>query len=133
MIVLPLFMFTKLHEIGVQIEDAMKQGLITDEKELAKRPFVHSSNAACGSTVARPSDVSVVTTTKTADPFSDVGPQTSSNPTRTQGRTFNQLYMTLSKAMQLLVKKGHLKPLEPCLLPDLLPPKYDPAKYCAFH
>ncbi|XP_028052583.1 uncharacterized protein LOC114257067 [Camellia sinensis] len=33
MIVLPLFTFTELYEIGAQIEDAMKQGLIANEKK----------------------------------------------------------------------------------------------------
>ncbi|KAL7178185.1 hypothetical protein ACSBR2_031353 [Camellia fascicularis] len=33
MIVLPLPTFADLHEIGVQIEDVMKQGLIDQEKE----------------------------------------------------------------------------------------------------
>lgn len=84
MIVLPLFTFTELHAMVVQIEDDMKQGLITDEKEQAKRPFVRSSNATTSdSTVARPSDVSVVTTvTKTANPFANTAPQTSNNPVR---------------------------------------------------
>ena len=73
MIVLPLFTFTELHEMGVQIEDAMKQGLITDEKEQAKRPFMCSSNATTsGSTTARSLDVNIVTTTtKTANPFAN--------------------------------------------------------------
>ena len=132
MIVLPLFTFAELHEIGVQIEDTMKQGLITDETETAKRLFVHSSSAASGRTAASPSDVSVVTTTKTVDPVANANPQTSSNLTRPQ-RTFNQLYMTLSKAIQLLVKKGHLKPLEPLPLPNPLPLKHNSAKYCVFH
>ncbi|XP_028084157.1 uncharacterized protein LOC114285307 [Camellia sinensis] len=132
MFVLPLFTFTELHEMGVQIENAMKQGLITDEKEPAKRPFVRSSNAAGGSTTARPLDVSIVTTTKTIDPFANTSSQTPSNPNRSH-RTFNQLYMTLSQAMKVLVKKGHLKPLEPRPLLDPLPSKYNPTKYCAFH
>ena len=80
MIVLLLFTFKELYEIGVQIKDAMKQGIITDDKESAKRPFVHSSNAAGVSTAARLSEVSVVTTTKTTDPFANIGLQTS-NPT----------------------------------------------------
>lgn len=133
MIVLLLFTFIELHEMGAQIEDAMKQGLIIADKEAAKRPFVRSSNAASGSITARPSNVSVVTTTKTVDPFANVGPQTSSNPTRTQGRTFNQLYMTLSKAIKVLVKKGHLKPLEPRSFPDPFPPKHNLTKYYAFY
>ena len=33
MIALPLPTFADLHEIGVQIEDAMKQGLIDHERE----------------------------------------------------------------------------------------------------
>ncbi|XP_028117201.1 14-3-3 protein 10-like [Camellia sinensis] len=47
----------ELHEIEAQIKDAMKQGIIIDDKELAKRPFVHSSNAAEGNTATRPSEV----------------------------------------------------------------------------
>ena len=37
MIVLPLPTFVDLHEIGVQIEDAMKQGLIDQDKEQPRR------------------------------------------------------------------------------------------------
>ena len=79
MIVLPLFTFAELHEIGVQIEDAMKQGLIDHEKEQPKRPFTRSSNATTGgSASARPSDVSMVTTTpKTTNPFAGTSNTTS--------------------------------------------------------
>ncbi|KAF5933767.1 hypothetical protein HYC85_029938 [Camellia sinensis] len=115
-------------------KDHIRMGLITDKKEQAKRPFVHSSNATTsGSTAARPSDVSVVTTiTKTTNPFANIAPQTSNNLARSK-RTFTPLYMPLSQAMKVLIKKGHLKPLEPRPLPDPLPPKHKPAKYCAFH
>ena len=66
MIVLPLLTFADLHEIGVQIEDAMKQGLIDNEKEQPNRAFNRSSNAGTSSVVAaRASDVSMVTTTNT--------------------------------------------------------------------
>ena len=81
MIVLSLFTFIELYEMGVQIEDAMKQVLITYEKELAKRPFVRCSNAISSSTTARLSDISVVATTKATDPFANTSSRTSSNPT----------------------------------------------------
>ncbi|GMQ01406.1 hypothetical protein CsSME_00048057 [Camellia sinensis var. sinensis] len=131
MIVIPISTFLELYKIGVQIEDAMKQGLLADEREQVKRPFVRNSNAASGSTTTRP-DVSVVATTNTADPFANTVPQPSANPVRSY-RTFTQLYMTLSQAIKVLIKKGHLKPLESRSLPDPLPPKHDLAKYCAFH
>ncbi|KAF5934680.1 hypothetical protein HYC85_030851 [Camellia sinensis] len=41
--------------------------------------------------------------------------------------------MPLSKALGVLIRKGHLKPLEPRPLPERLPPTHNPAKYCAFH
>ena len=40
--------------------------------------------------------------------------------------------MPLSKALGVLIRKGHLKPLEPRPLPNPLPP-HNPAKYCAYH
>ncbi|KAF5932808.1 hypothetical protein HYC85_028979 [Camellia sinensis] len=52
------------HRPGIQIEDAMKQGLINHEKEQPKRSFTRSSNAATtGGTSTQPSDMSMVTTT----------------------------------------------------------------------
>ncbi|KAF5933768.1 hypothetical protein HYC85_029939 [Camellia sinensis] len=41
--------------------------------------------------------------------------------------------MPLSQALRVLMKKGHLKPLESRPLPDPLPPNHNPAKHCAFH
>ena len=85
---------------------------------------------------ARSSEVGMVTTTpKIAIPFvgtSNLNPQTSNYLPRGK-RVFTPLYMPLSKALGVLLRKGHLKPLEQRPLPDPLPPKHDPAKYCAFH
>ncbi|KAF5932397.1 hypothetical protein HYC85_028568 [Camellia sinensis] len=70
--VLPLPTFANLHEIGLQIEDAMKQGLIDHEREQPKRAFTRSSNAGTSNVAAaRTSDVGMVTTTtpKIATPF----------------------------------------------------------------
>ncbi|KAL7179799.1 hypothetical protein ACSBR1_043077 [Camellia fascicularis] len=41
--------------------------------------------------------------------------------------------MPLSKALQILIKKGHLKLLEPRPLPNPLPAKHDSTQYCAYH
>ncbi|GMQ11233.1 hypothetical protein CsSME_00053943 [Camellia sinensis var. sinensis] len=135
MIVLPLFTFNDLHEIGVQIEDAIKQGIIVDDKEPVRKPFGRSSNATTNSsTVVRPSEVNSVTTTtaKMADPFANASPQTTNSPRNTT-RTLNPLYMSPAKAMKILIERGYLKPLDPRPLPDPLPAKHDPTKYCAFH
>ncbi|KAF5933097.1 hypothetical protein HYC85_029268 [Camellia sinensis] len=140
MIILPLPTFADLHEIGVQIEDALKQGLIDNDREQPRRTFNRSTNAGTSSAaVARASDVSMVTATAprtlTATPFtgaSGSNSQTTKYLPRGQ-RTFTPLYMPLSKALGVLIKKGHLKPLEPRPLPETLPPSHNPAKYCAFH
>ncbi|GMP55391.1 hypothetical protein CsSME_00020226 [Camellia sinensis var. sinensis] len=52
---------------------------------------------------------------------------------RTGNRTFNPLYMTLSKALQLLIGQGHLKPVDPRPILDRLPARHDAAKYYVFH
>ncbi|KAI8014581.1 hypothetical protein LOK49_LG05G03539 [Camellia lanceoleosa] len=41
--------------------------------------------------------------------------------------------MSLTKALKILIERGYLKPLDPRPLPDPLPAKHDPTKYCAFH
>ena len=62
MIVLPLPSFVDLHVIGVEIENAMKQGLIDHEREQPKRSFNHSTNACISSAAAgRTSEVGMVT------------------------------------------------------------------------
>mgnify|MGYP003702688243 CR=1 FL=1 len=48
-------------------------------------------------------------------------------------RVFHALYMPLSKALQILVGQGHLKPLEPRPLPNPLPATHDTTQYCAYH
>ena len=138
MIVLPFPTFSDLHEMGVQIEDAMKQGLIDQEKEQPRRAFTRSSNATTsGDAAARSSEVGMVATTtpRAATPFvgaSTSNPRTSDYLPRGK-RVFTPLYMSLSKALGVLLRKGHLKPLEQRPLLDPLPPKHDPTKYCAFH
>ncbi|KAF5934446.1 hypothetical protein HYC85_030617 [Camellia sinensis] len=138
MIVLPFPSFLDLHEMGVQIEDAMKPGLIDQEKEQPRRAFTRSSNATTsGDAAARSSEVGMVATTtpRAATPFvgaSTSNPRTSDYLPRGK-RVFIPLYMSLSKALGVLLKKRHLKPLEQRPLPDPLPPKHDPTKYCAFH
>ncbi|GMP36124.1 hypothetical protein CsSME_00008340 [Camellia sinensis var. sinensis] len=70
-----------------------------------------------------------------ADPFASAfskNPQTSKYLPRGR-RVFHALYMPLSKALQILAEKGHLKPLEPRPLPAHLPPGHDATQYCAYH
>ena len=115
----------------------MKQGLIDHEKEQPKRAFTRSSNAATSSNAAaRTSDVGmVITTSTTATPFSSTSsavPEKAKYLSRGQ-RAFTPLYMPLSKALGVLIRKNHLKPLEPRPLPDKLPTSHNPAKYCTFH
>ncbi|KAF5932938.1 hypothetical protein HYC85_029109 [Camellia sinensis] len=132
MIVLPLFTFNDLNEIGVQIEDAIKQGIIVEDKEPVRKSFGRSSNAtSSGSTVVKPSEINLVAiTTKIADPFAHAGLQ---NTTRAPSRTFTPLHMSLSNAMKMLTKRGYLSPLDPRPLPEPLLAKHDPTKHCAFH
>ncbi|KAF5932597.1 hypothetical protein HYC85_028768 [Camellia sinensis] len=140
MIVLPFPTF--LHEMGVQIEDALKQGLIHKDREQPRRTFNNrSTNTDTSSAAAaRSQEVSMVTTntpprTLAATPFtgaSGSSSQIARHPPKSQ-RTFAPLYMPLSRALGVLIRKGHLKPLEPRPLPEKLPPSHNPAKYCSFH
>ncbi|KAF5932547.1 hypothetical protein HYC85_028718 [Camellia sinensis] len=134
MIVIPFPTFADLHEMGVQIEDAMKQGLFDQEKEQPRRAFTRSSNATTsGDAAARSSEVGMVTATapKTTG-ASGSSPQGTKYPPQAK-KVFTPLYMPLSKALGALIKKGHLKPLEPQPLPKNLPLTHNPANYCAFH
>ncbi|KAF5931644.1 hypothetical protein HYC85_027815 [Camellia sinensis] len=63
---------------------------------------------------------------------SSKNPQTSKYLPRGQ-RVFHALYMPLSKALQILVGQGNLKPFEPRPLPNPLPAMHDATQYCAFH
>ena len=112
MIVLPFPTFSDLHEMGVQIEDAMKQGLIDQEKEQPRRAFTRSSNATTsGDAATRSSEVGMVATTpppKTvaAMPFSGSSgshTQTAKYPPKNT-ITFTPLYMPLSKALGVLIR-----------------------------
>ncbi|KAL7237221.1 hypothetical protein ACSBR1_020311 [Camellia fascicularis] len=138
MIVLPFPTFSDLHEMGVQIEDALKQGLIDNDREQPRRAFSRSSNVTTSSdAAARYSEVGMVTTStsKTATPFigaSGSSSQKTKYPPSVK-RVFTPLYMPLSKAPEVLIQKGHLKPLEQQPLPDPIPPKHDQTKYCAYH
>ncbi|KAF5933168.1 hypothetical protein HYC85_029339 [Camellia sinensis] len=70
-----------------------------------------------------------------ANPFlgaSSKNPQTQKYQPRGR-RVFHALYMPLSKALQILVGQGHLKPLEPQPLPNPLPATHDTTQYCAYH
>ncbi|KAF5931511.1 hypothetical protein HYC85_027682 [Camellia sinensis] len=106
MIVLPLVTFTELHEMGVQIEDDIRQGIIVKDNEPLKKNVVHSSNATTsGSRVVKCSEVNTVTT-----PINTQKPTTSTRP---QARNFHPLYMSLSQALKMLLEKGYLELLEP--------------------
>ncbi|KAL7186396.1 hypothetical protein ACSBR2_028192 [Camellia fascicularis] len=126
MIVLPLFAFPEFHEIRVQIEDAIRQGVFVEDNEPLKKIVVHNSNATTnGSTTTKCSEVNTITT-----PLNGQKPTISNRP---QARNFHPLYMSLSQALKMLREKGYLELLEPQPLPNPLPPRYNPTKYCAYH
>ncbi|KAF5932946.1 hypothetical protein HYC85_029117 [Camellia sinensis] len=108
------------------------------EKEQPKRAFSRSTNATTGGdAAARSSDVGMVATTvsKTATPFTGASGSSSQGtnyPPRVK-RVFTPFFMPLSKALEALIRKGHLKPLEQRPLPDPIPAKHDQTKYCAYH
>ena len=126
MIVLPLFTFPNLHEMGVQIEDVIKQGIFAEDNEPSKRNVARSSNATTdGSTAVKCSEVAAIATS--------LNGQEPATSTRPQARRFNHLYMSLSQALKKLQEEGHLELVEPQPLPNPLPPRYDPATYCVYH
>ncbi|KAF5932738.1 hypothetical protein HYC85_028909 [Camellia sinensis] len=142
MIVVPFPTFADLHDMGVQIEDAMKQGLFDHDREQPRRTFNRNNNAGpSGAANTRASEVGMVTTTPpppprpmTATPFSGASGSNTQNRFQPRNqRTYSPLYMPLTKVLAILIRKNHLKPLEPKPLPNPLPPSYDPSKYCAYH
>ena len=48
-------------------------------------------------------------------------------------REFHELYMSMSQVFDKLKAKGLLKPLDPRLIPNLLPSRFDVNKKCAYH
>ncbi len=48
-------------------------------------------------------------------------------------RHFDQLEVPLSKVLDHMCKRGHLKPLDPTPYPDLLPKNWNTNLYCLFH
>ena len=52
--------------------------------------------------------------------------------TRLQKRVFDDLQMSLSKVLVVLINGGHLKPLDRTL-PNPIPPNWNRKDHCAFH
>ena len=73
--------------------------------------------------------------TAPADPFASASSRSAQAPKYLPRghRVFHPLYMPLSRALLILAKKGHLKPLEPRPLPKNLPAAHDASLYCAYH
>ncbi|KAF5933731.1 hypothetical protein HYC85_029902 [Camellia sinensis] len=128
LIVAPVFTFKSLHELGVQVENAFNSGIIPRTRELTKRVISGSTNAG-SSAIPKPTEINTVAT---ADLFAKPSLRPAS-PTQAQGRTFTPLYMSLTSALKVLMERGHLKPLDPQPLPDPLPARHNPAKYCMYH
>ncbi|KAF5933077.1 hypothetical protein HYC85_029248 [Camellia sinensis] len=128
LIVAPLFIFKSLHELGVQIENALNIKIIPRTSEPTRRAIAGSTNAG-SSTIPKPTEINTVAI---ADPFANPSLQTA-GPARAQGRTFTPLYMSLTSALKVLMERGHLKPLDPQPLPDPLPARHNLSKYCVYH
>ncbi|KAF5934576.1 hypothetical protein HYC85_030747 [Camellia sinensis] len=128
LIVAPLFTFKSLHELGVQVENAFNSGIIPRTREPTRRVISGSTNTG-SSAIPKPTEINTVAT---ADPFAKPSLQTA-GPARAQGRTFTPLYMSLTSALKALMERGHLKALDPQPLPDPLPARHNPSKYCMYH
>ncbi|KAF5933248.1 hypothetical protein HYC85_029419 [Camellia sinensis] len=128
LIVAPLFIFKSLHELGVQVENAFNSGIIPRISEPTRRAIARSTNAG-SSVIPKPTEINAVAT---ANPFAKPSLQTA-GPALAQGRTFAPLFMSLTSALKALMERGHLKPLDPQPLPDPLPARHNPSKYCMYH
>ncbi|KAF5931633.1 hypothetical protein HYC85_027804 [Camellia sinensis] len=128
LIVAPLFTFKSLHELGVQVENAFNSGIIPRTSEPTRRAIAGSTNVG-SSVIPKPTEINAVAI---ANPFAKPSLQTA-GPARAQGRTFTPLYMSLTSALKALMERGHLKPLDPQPLPNPLPARHNPSKYCMYH
>ena len=55
------------------------------------------------------------------------------NVVRPQKRVFDNLPMPLSEVLAFMTEEGHLEPLDPTPLPNLIPPNWNRNDHCAFH
>ncbi|KAF5932261.1 hypothetical protein HYC85_028432 [Camellia sinensis] len=101
---------------------------MTITSEPIRRVFAGSTNVG-SSAIPKPTEINTIAT---ADPFANPSLQTA-GLARAQGRTFTPLYMSLTSALKVLTERGYLKPLDPQPLPDLLPARHNPSKYCVYH
>ena len=59
--------------------------------------------------------------------------QISQGPPPRPRRDFHELYMPISQVFEKLKVKGLLKPLDPRLVPNPLPARFDVSKKCVYH
>ncbi|KAI8559808.1 hypothetical protein RHMOL_Rhmol04G0203400 [Rhododendron molle] len=113
--------FKRLHATRLQIEEGIKLGLIgKEEAPPPKKSFPTRTSHA---------SINTLDPALPQDPFQASSAQNSNCPRR----NFNPLYMTLSQALTILSRQGHLKPLNKPPPQPPYSPNHDPSKQCAYH
>lgn len=107
MIVLSLFNFKDLHEIGVQIENAIRHGIIIEGNEPMRKLFTPNAtpNNSTGANVILLEINTVTTFTKMANLFTYIDPQLTIS-TQPRNQRFHSLHVSLTYAMKKSSEKG---------------------------
>ena len=80
------------------------------------------------------SKIAEVTNIYKNDPFQLIAPvQISQGLLARPRREFHELYMPMSQVFEKLKEKGLLKPLDPKLVPNPFPTRFDMSERCAYH
>lgn len=109
---------------GTQIEDAINNGTIkNDDPPMFKKNVGSSSKAAEVSNIHKNDHYQLI---------APITPMQVSQGPRPK-RKFHELYMPMSQVLDKLKAKGLLKPLDPRLIPNPPPLRFDVNKRCAYH
>ena len=117
--------FEQLCDCGIRIEDAMEN----EGRATIKKAYGQASNK----TTSQP-NVSAIYQAPTPSTY----PYQYSNPpkqipTPKPRRHFDPLEAPFSKVYDYLLQRGHLKPLDPTPMPNLIPKNLNLNLYCHFH
>ena len=104
--------FKALVIVGIQVEDAINNGILKNEEDLIfEKAPTHTTNE---------------------EAINVVVPQTSSTVNYRPRRKFNELHMPISQFFEKLKLEGHLGLLEPRPPPSPLPKGYKSHEFCIY-
>ena len=117
----PIMTFEQLCDSGIKIEDAINNGHLdyNEGKPQQKKTFGVTNGNSKPSNSANVSAV--------------YPPYNAANQAPKPKRKSSNLGASLSRVLEHLSKRGHLKPLDPTPISDPIPSNWNMNEYCAYH